>query len=366
MTKIKTDPSLTIQSLKAKHLEAPLIYPFRISYGSHLSLHNVLLTLRLRGGIEGFGEAAIATHITGETVESTSDCLRGLAPLLRGRSAADYLALLASLSERLADHPAARTALEMAILDALTRAMKIPLWKLFGPRAGRLTTDITLVVADAEQTRRSVEQFVRDGFKRFKIKVGTDPGEDLERILLVHRAAPGAEIMLDANEGFTVRQTLDFVRRLARRGIRPILIEQPVARDDWEGMTAVTARSPVAICADESIRSIADVVRVIRGGCAHAINIKLVKFGFLQAVQMAALARAAGLKLMIGSMVETNLAATAAAHFAAGVCGFDFVDLDTPFFVPGHAEKNPYLARNGRYDVAKVPAGIGITPAEMF
>ena len=152
------------------------------------------------------------------------------------------------------------------------------------------------------------------------------------------------------------------MRRLARYGIHPILIEQPVPRDDWAGMQWITRRSPVPVCADESLHSVADVVRVIQLGAAHAINIKLAKFGFLQAVQMANLARAAGLSLMIGSMMETNLSATAAAHFAAGIGGFDFVDLDTPFFIPDHAKNNPWLSRSGIYNLAKVHSGIGILP----
>jgi L-Ala-D/L-Glu epimerase len=251
---------------------------------------------------------------------------------------------------------------EMALLDALTRSLKIPLWRFFGPRAATLATDITLVLAGPEQTRESVRAFVRSGFDRFKIKVGLDPEADLERVRIVHAAAPRAEIMLDANQGYTPPAALKFLRRLARCRIRPILVEQPVHRDDWDGMRWITRRSPSPICADESLRSVADVVRVARLHAAHAINIKLAKFGFLQAIQMAALARATGLSRMIGSMMETNLSATAAAHFAAGIGDFAYVDLDTPYFIPGHAAANPWLSRKGVYVLSRVPAGIGIKP----
>ena len=352
----------TIKSVGVRRLEAPLIYPFRISTGQHDSLENVLLTIHLADGTCGYGEAAIATHITGETVESATALLRRIAPRLKGRFIGDYPLILSDLAADLAAIPPARTAVEMALLDALTRSLKIPLWRFFGPRAERLSTDITLVIADAEQTRDSVRRFVHAGFRRFKIKVGLDPAADLDRVRIVHDAAPRAGIMLDANQGFTAPAALAFLRRLARCGIRPILIEQPVPRDDWSGMQWLTRRSPTPVCADESLRSVADVVRVIQLGAAHAINIKLAKFGFLQAVQMANLARAAGLSLMIGSMMETNLSATAAAHFAAGIGGFAFVDLDTPFFIPDHPEQNPWLSRSGIYTLAKCPAGIGITP----
>lgn len=353
---------MVIRSVRVRRLEAPLIYPFRISTGQHNSLCNVLLILRLKNGTCGCGEAPIATHITGETVESTVALLHRIAPRLKGNFIGNYHRILSELAADLAAIPAARTAVEMALLDALTRSLKIPLWRFFGPRAERLSTDITLVIADAEQTRDSARRFVRAGFRRFKIKVGLDPSADLDRVRIVHAAAPRVGIMLDANQGFTAPAALKFLRRLARHGIRPILIEQPVPRNDWSGMQWITRRSPVPVCADESLHSVADVVRVIQLGAAHAINIKLAKFGFLQAVQMAALARTAKLSLMIGSMMETNLSATAAAHFAAGIGGFDFVDLDTPFFIPDHPAQNPWLSRSGIYALAKCPAGIGITP----
>lgn len=349
-----------IKTVRVCILEAPLIHPFRISTGQHDSLHNVLLILRLNDGTCGFGEAAIATHITGETVESTIALLRRVAPHLKGRFIGDYHRILTELGSDLDAIPSARTAVEMALLDALTQTLNIPLWRFFGTRAERLSTDITLVIADAEQTHDSVRGFVRAGFRRFKIKVGLDPASDLDRVRIVHAAAPRAGIILDANQGFSAPAALKFLQRLARFGIRPILVEQPVHRNDWDAMRWITRRSPSPVCADESLQSVADVVRIIQLGAAHAINIKLAKFGFLQSIQMAALARASDLSLMIGSMMETNLSATAAAHFAAGIGGFDFVDLDTPFFIPDHADQNPYLSPNGIYDLVKCASGIGI------
>ncbi len=351
-----------IKSVEVRVLEAPLIHPFRISSGQHNMLDNVLLTLRLTDGACGYGEAPIATHITGETMESAIALLGHIAPRLKGQFIGEYYRILAELAEDLSAVPSARTAVEMALLDALTRSLKIPLWRFFGPQVRRLRTDITLVIADAEQTRDSVRRFVRAGFRRFKIKVGLDPTEDFDRVRIVHDAVPEAEIMLDANQGYTAGDALKFLRNLTRRGIRPILVEQPVHRDNWEGLRWVTRRSPAPVCADESLQSVADVARLIRLTAAHAINIKLAKFGFLQAMQMACLAKAAGLTLMIGSMMETNLSATAAAHFAAGIGGFDFVDLDTPFFIPDHVKNNPWLSRGGVYRLSKVASGIGIQP----
>jgi len=94
----------------------------------------------------------------------------------------------------------------------------------------------------------------------------------------------------------------------------------------------------------------------------HIINVKLMKCGLFEAREIALLAQANGIKLMIGGMMESSLAMTASAHLAAGLGFFDYVDLDTPFFIKDGLNKNPYLSKRGVYDLKKVSSGIGITP----
>src|SRR5262249_10551465 len=154
-----------------------------------------------------------------------------------------------------------------------------------------------------------------------------------KRVIAIRRAAPKAALYLDANQGYTAAQTLRFLKQASRRGITPQLIEQPVHRDDWEGLLKVTRDSKVPVCADESVRSLNEAVQAIREKGAHVINIKLMKTGIFESREIANLARANGMKLMIGGMMETSLAMTASAHMAAGMGCFDFIDLDTPFFI---------------------------------
>jgi L-alanine-DL-glutamate epimerase-like enolase superfamily enzyme len=105
-------------------------------------------------------------------------------------------------------------------------------------------------------------------------------------------------------------------------------------------MRWLTQRSPVPICADESVVTASDALRVVREGAAHAINIKIMKSGVAESLRIIAIAQTAHLQLMVGAMVETELGLTAAAHLAAGTGGFDFVDLDTHLFM----EDSPFLA----------------------
>ena len=354
---------MIIEKMDIRTLEAPLATPFRIATGQHDTLKNVFVRLTLSGGARGFGEAAVAPHITGETVERTERNLREAAAVSLGEDVTDFRGFLGAFREKFADNHAGMAALEMAVLDAWARTMGVPLWKLFGAKAVPLRSDITVVIGPLEEARDFARAHARRGFRSFKVKVGRDHALDLARGAAVKNAAPRAGIIIDANQGFDAAGMLRFLKALKQDGIVPLLVEQPVARDDWEGLRRVTlaaAREGVPVCADESVSSLADTVRAVRAGAVSAINIKFMKSGILEAEAMARLARAAGLQLMIGAMMESSLAVTASAHMAAGMGCFSFVDLDTTYFLKGRFAHSPYLDGRGRFDLSRARAGIGV------
>ena len=345
-----------------KFFQAPLDQPFRTARGQHDRLENILFTIGLKDGTKGYGEAAVATHITGETIEQTLRNLKGISVWLEGHAIADYLDISAQLHERLPHNQSALAAVEMAIFDALTRYLRVPLWRLWTSQPKRLCTDITIVIADLEETKAKTREFKAQGFRAFKIKIGRDMDLDFKRVEAVCKIAPRSQIILDANQGYTSQETLQFLKRLSKVGIVPDLIEQPVVRADWEGLKKVTRESKICVCADETCSSLADAVRIIKEKAAGAINVKFMKTGLVHAFEISRLAHAAGVKLMIGGMMESNLAMMASAHLAAGLGYFDFIDLDTPFFIKGEVARNPYLSSQGIYDLSKVKTGIGIIP----
>lgn len=353
---------MNIERLEVLELKAPLIQPFRIATGVHDSLDNLLVALTLSDGTVGYGEAAIASHITGETIEMTREHLKITAQCLKGQSAADYLRMSFWMHDSFPHNKAAVAAVETAILDALTKQMGVPLWKLFGARAHALQSDITIVIATLQETRRKAAAFYARGFKSFKIKVGKDMDLDIQRIQAVAQAAPASTIILDANQGYDVKQTRTLLKALEAFKIRIALIEQPVMRDDIEGLQELTRTLRTPVCADESASSLSEVVRLIRMKAVKAVNVKLMKTGIIHGFEIIRLARANGLKIMIGGMMESNVAMTAAAHLACGCGGVDFVDLDTPFFIKGEQARNPYLSPSGLYQLSKVKAGIGVEP----
>lgn len=352
-----------IHKIQVLPLQAPLIQPFRTALGSHDTLDNLLLVLTLADGTKGYGEAAVATHITGETIPATRRNLQAAGRWLIGKDVRDVWHISGTLHERRDNNPAMIAAVEMALFDALTRQFGCPLWKLFGPRCRKLQTDITIVIADLKETEGALRRFYRQGFRQFKVKIGRDFDLDVARVAAVRKLAPKAVIYLDANQGFSAVTMLKFLRALKRFKIRPALLEQPVPRADLDGLKKISRSTDIPVCADESVRSLSDATAIIRAKAAKVISVKLMKFGLVEALAIASATKAAGLKLMISGMMESPLAMTASAHLAAGLGCFSYVDLDTPFFIRGNAAGHRYLSSRGVYDLRGVKRGIGIVPA---
>ncbi len=354
--------SRRITNVTVSNLKAPLIYPFRIASGRHDALENVLLRIDCDNGLSGYGEAAVATHITGETVEQTKSNLQKFASQLTGKDIAGYASLSEIASKKFTKNKAALAAVEMALLDACTRSRGLPLWNYFGKTLSRVVTDITIVISDLAQTKKAARVFYGQGFRSFKIKIGQDLDLDIKRVAAVCEAAPRSKIILDANQALSAQEALFFLKDLEKLQIRPVLIEQPVPKADWDGLARITRESKVKVCADESVASLEDASKAIRTKSVEAINIKFMKTGILEAQKIAKLAVKNNIELMLGSMMESPLSALSAAHFAGGTGCFKYIDLDTPFFIKGGVLKDAYLKPNGVYELKKIKQGIGTVP----
>lgn len=355
-----------ITSVKVSTLSARLNQPFRTSLGTHDELKNLLVTVGLDNGTTGLGEAAIATHITGETFTGTQRNLKRAAGLCTGKNINEYRKISALLHDTFSDNPAVIAAVETALLDARARHKKVPLWQLFGKAARPLQSDITIVLADLKETRSSIKHYYARGFRAFKVKIGHDLERDIKRLVMLKELAPRCRIIVDANQGYSATEMIRFVGELKKRDVRLHLLEQPVPREDWEGLKEIGRVSRVPVCADESARTLNDARRLIKNKIVPVINIKTMKCGMLEAEKIARLCRKHDIKLMIGGMMESSIAMTASAHLAAGLGGFDDIDLDTPFFIQGAVERHPYLSDSGRYDLRNVPAGIGIAKDQLY
>ena len=207
----------------------------------------------------------------------------------------------------------------------------------FGGAKRELETDLTLSAASPPVAGAAAARASAEGFRFLKLKVGTGPAQDIRRALAVRDSAPGAKLILDGNQGLDASQALRLAEQCAKRGLRVVLFEQPLQRDDLQGMAWLRRRSPFPIAADESVRSAREAFQVLDREAADVINVKIAKTGLQESLEIVSLAKAAGKRLMIGCMRESLRGLAASAHLACGTGAFDFVDLDSDHLLAGAA-----------------------------
>lgn len=357
--------SFRLTSLDVAPLDIPLHEPFGISGGAQAVANNVLARVDLDDGVAGYGEAAPLPPYNGETQADALAVLRAAQGWLAGWSGSDWRALAGEFRRRGgAACGSAQCAFEMALLDALGRRSGQPLWKAFGGVGATLETDMTVTTGSPAQAAAAARAIRARGIRQIKVKVGgaAGPTHDLARLAAIHEAAPDSPLILDGNAGVSRAAAAELVRGLRDLGITPALLEQWLPKDDLAGARALAAESGWLVAADESVTTAADARRVVAERAAQVINIKLMKAGVAEALDIAAVAREAGLALMIGGNVESILAMTFSAHFAAGQGGFRFADLDTPFFLAANPFSGGYAVDGGMLSVAHVTAGHGVNP----
>ena len=351
----------TITSVAATTLDLPLTEPFAIATGAPSIATNVLVRLVLADGTIGLGEAAPFAEVSGETQASSLRAIEEAGGWLVGRDARAYRPLSAELGATLGKEAAARCALETALFDALARHWRVPLWAFFGGHGTAIHTDMTITAGDADHAARAAAAILGRGISTIKVKIGAlSPAQDSERLRAVRRIAPSAPLIVDANGGYTPHQALELVERLATLEIELEMFEQPVAPSQWTELRRLMAGKSVPLCADESARSAADVLGLLREDAIDAVNIKPMKCGVVEAMAIWTVARTAGKRIMIGGMVESSLAMSFSVHMAAGLGGFSYADLDTPMFMQRQPFTGGFRQRGSELSVAEVEAGHGV------
>jgi L-Ala-D/L-Glu epimerase len=344
-------------------VDIPITDPFVVATGARTIAENVFLRVTLSNGSQGYGEAAPFPEVGGETRESCLRSLHQLSKVILGRSAADYKEVGRLLSEEALTYPAARCGLETAIIDACCHVANIPMWQLWGGADVRAReTDITIPITDIDKTVALARGWYVRGFRLFKMKVGKDVESDIRRLEAVHRALPGISFIGDGNQGFSRQDCLTFAQGVKRFGGSMVLLEQPVVRDDLDSMAAIRRETGIPVAADESVRSLGDAHEVVARGAADYINIKIMKTGVAEAIEIASFTKASGLKLMIGGMLETRIAMGCSFSLVLGLGGFDVLDLDTPLLLVGDPVTGGYQYEGSRLQSWSGP-GLDMTAA---
>lgn len=295
--------------LSARPLTLPLGQRFVIARDSQLEARVVEVEIS-HEGVSGFGEAAPIARYD----ESPESVLRWLEDIDLGDDPWSLDALEAGLPE---GEQAGRAAVDAALHDLQGKLVGLPVHRLLGLRPTGPPTSWTVWLGDPDDMARRAEQATRSGFRRLKLKLGGRDGLDLDRVLAV-RASSDLPLQVDVNEFWTLDEALELLPQM------PIdYCEQPLPAGD-PGGPELKRRSPVPIFVDEDCHTLADVV-----GCserAHGLTIKLAKSGGIrEAIRMVHAARAMGLSVMLGCMVESGLGIAAGAQIGSL---FDHVDLD--------------------------------------
>ncbi len=327
-----------------------LIDPFGISRDTTTT--TTVVTVELECG--GRGEAA-CVRFHGQTPAGEAVAIEAMVRDLP-EEPWDLEGILGWLRHRYPDHSAALCAIDLALHDCVGRRLGIPLYRYFGCGAPeRKQTSFTIGIDTEEVMLRKVAAAAEHPV--LKIKLGRDVEHDIRVMKAIRKAVPDKVLRVDANAGWTLDHARRAIPILADLGVE--YVEQPLPIGAFEPLARLKQESPLPIFLDEDIFTSKDVVKV--AAHCNGINLKLMKCGgLLEARKMIAVARAHGLQLMIGCMIETSLAITAASHLAALI---DHLDLDGNLLI----RDDPYsgVTLEGLEKYLRLPEdrpGIGVVP----
>jgi L-alanine-DL-glutamate epimerase-like enolase superfamily enzyme len=340
--------------LEHETLELRTREPFHIARPSDPhGRRNVWVRLVDGDGAEGWGEAA-ANPFYGDTAETVSAVLPRYGTVLE--TVDDPFALdriEAAMADAVGRNPSARAAVSAALHDLVGKRLGQPVWRLWGlDPADAPLSSFTLGMAPPDETREKARRNAHRPV--LKVKVGRP--DDGARLRAVREEAPDALLYVDANTAWTAKEAIRRMPELEELGVA--FVEQPLHPDDHDGLRLLRRRSRLPIVADESCETTADIPRLLEA--VDGINIKLAKAGSLrEAFRMVHAARAHGLLVMLGCMLQSTLGIAAALQLAPLM---DYVDLDGALLVEDDPFVGPGMNEDGTLRFNREP-GLGVARA---
>jgi len=339
---------MKITRIEAWPVTLHLAESYTIAYETINEATNILVRVETNTGINGYGCAAPSERLTGERAD---DLLRAvdatILPAIKGGDPLRTAMLMERLKPHLKSQPSILAAVDMALFDILGKAGNLPLWKILGGFRDRMKTSVTIGILPEKETVERALGWKGEGFKCLKLKGGNDVDSDISRVIKVREAVgKDMELRFDANQGFTVEDSLRFVKET--RAAHLELMEQPTPKGQPDLLGRVTKGVSIPVMADESLMTLRDAFRIARGGLADMVNVKLMKVGGIsEALQINAVARSAGLEVMVGCMDEAALSIAAALHFALARPNVLYVDLDGHLGLIGDPSAGAVILRKG-------------------
>ncbi|MGH6741861.1 MAG: mandelate racemase/muconate lactonizing enzyme family protein, partial [Bradyrhizobium sp.] len=310
--------ALAIRRIDAILVALPLTTPMKMAGETVATANNLLVRVEAADGTIGWGEAASAPTMTGDTPGGLLAAVRDhLAPALTGKDARDWSTLRPALHRALVGNGGAHSAVEMAVLDLIGRATGRRLIDLIGrPRRNAVRPMWLLGNQTAAQDVEEAEAKIAEGFHFFKLKIGVKPlHQEIAIAHAVRQALPKTPLCADANCGLTLAAAKTYADKTRKAGL--MFIEQPLAYDDIEGLRKLARATKVPIGIDEGIHSLADIGTSARAG-ARGISLKLIKLGGIgAAVEAGKLCQKLGLSVnIVAKIAESSISSAAALHLA--------------------------------------------------
>jgi L-alanine-DL-glutamate epimerase-like enolase superfamily enzyme len=305
------------------------MHPFTIATGTMHYAQNIFIRIHTDAGYYGVGECSAFPMIVGETQATCFEMAKDFAALWKDKAAENIEERMSELHAFTAFNATIKSAFDMALYDLAARRAGQPLYQYLGGKKKDIETDLTIGIDTPENMAARAIQFIEDGVKMIKIKLGKNGKEDVERVKQI-RAAVGEDILLriDANQGWDFDTALDALCEMEPYNVQ--FCEQPMRRWDDHKLPLLRKESPVKIMADESVFDHHDAARLIREHACDYINIKFAKSGgILEALGIDSCAKQHNIPCMMGGMLESRLALTAFAHFALAHDNIIFHDMDT-------------------------------------
>ena len=350
---------LVIRRVDAIPVALPLKSPMKMAAETITAAQNLLVRIEAADGSVGWGEAASAPTMTGDTQGGLVAAVRDhIAPLLIGQDATTWPTLRKTLHRALAGNGGAHSAVEMALLDLVGRATGKRLIDLVGKPRRQAVKPMWLLgnpTLEADVAEAHAKQ--KQGFNFFKLKIGVKPlAKEIAIAFAVREALPRTPLCADANCGLTLATACAYVEKTRKAGL--MFVEQPLAHDDLAGLKALAKASKVPIGIDEGIHGLPDIEAHAKAG-AGGISLKLIKLGGISAaIEAGSICRRLGLSVNIAAKIaESSISSAAALHLACAVPKADWGVSLTHFYLAEDIVKRPLPLADG---LVAMPDGPGL------
>lgn len=352
---------MKIKAIKTWVIDLGNTKPYTIAFKTVDEVKNAFVEITLANGVTGIGAGNPSEYVTGEHLSHTQAALTDAnLEFLVGRDINEINQLLFELLQKFPSVPAARAAVDIALHDAFTKHLGIPLVKYLGQKISSMPTSNTIGIKNVVETLKEAEEYGERGFSVLKVKLGKDLEEDIERLVkLREKFGQKFVIRIDANQGYNTNQTLEFFKRT--RSLNIELIEQPLPAKAVAELKALPDDIKQAIAADESLLSPGDAWNLVQLPRAAGIfNIKLMKCGGVgQALKIADIARLPNIDLFWGCNDESIVSITAALHAAFACEHTKYIDLDGSLDLARDEVRGGFILKDGVMYCSDKP-GLGV------